>query len=1142
MKLSYLLIFIPIFCLLQNGMSQNVRITLNLENVSVKEVLDEVEKQGGIKFLYRTDQVDVDKRLSINVQDATIEHILGLVFSKENVAYKFFNNNLVVIGEKGVQPKTIIRGVVEASKEGVPLEAVSIVEKGAGRYAISDSNGQFSIETTSPTPTLIFSFIGYTTQEVVANPEIPLTVKLAEDVLNLEGVVITGYSSTKRKEITGSVVSFRPKEKFSGTHTSADKMLAGKAGGINISQTSGAPGSGAKVFIRGITSIKGCNQPLYVIDNVPIFTARNDQISYSTYSNNPLLCLSPDDIESIDVLKDASSTAIYGSRGANGVIIINTKRGQKNEPLKITIDCSVAAQQPINTVKVLNASQWREYMIEVATHTINAYNDGNINLLEASLDPGAFGGGVGIAGQILNITPNADQSHFAINGVNENFFGNNNTNWQDEIMRNNPLTSRVNVSIEGGSDIASYSTSINYINQNGLILNSSLKRYSVRQTIDIKLHKNLDFGLSANYSFNNIEGINDMASNSPLIIAVGARPDYGVRNSKNEFVRLPYDTRWTQPNPVACLEAKPVSKNNNLLLNGFLKLKIAEGLVLRSDISIGLLNSKVTDFKPMVSVYYKDKNDRLNRTLDIENSQNLSTTFDNYLNFNRVFGSHSITAMCGLSFNKDVFGIEAISAMGFPDDNIQTNLGSADRIRGGRSDMVISGLNSYFARTSYSYVGKYVITGTARLDGSSKFGPNNKWGFFPSIAGAWNIHEEGFMEQLPWISNLKLMVSYGRTGMANVDDYLYNLYFARLSGYSYNAITALYPTGVPNKNIGWQSTNEFNTGLDFAIFDNRIFGGIEVYHRYSKGDIMPTFIAPETGTSVQQSNLADVSNKGWEVRLGAHIINSPHADGFNWLVDFNIAGNVNRIEHLQNADLGEYSDVREGWPIGAIQGYKVEGIFQNQSQVDNLNMLSPTGIYISTTTGPGDYIYQDTNKDGVITDADRVLLGSINPKFYGGFSTEITYRRFDISAMLQFSYGAKKEMESWSNLVSGVSHQSNSPIFVAYDHWTPERPNATYSRMIFSNPGENFRINERKVREVSYLRVQEIRLGYTLPSIKIIRNARIYVAVTNLFTLTKYPAGDPETTGDRKETRSGTMEYQPYPMARTFAMGMMLKF
>jgi len=799
-------------------------------------------------------------------------------------------------------------------------------------------------------------------------------------------------------------------------------MLAGKAAGISVTQTSGAPGSGAKVLIRGVTDIMGDNQPLYVIDNVPVFTTKNVGNIGSGFQDNPLLSIAPEDIQSIDVLKDASATSIYGSRGANGVIIITTKRGSKEEQLNVSANYSVTQQSFINTADLMTAKEWQNHMVGVATQTVNAYNGGNMyaNVSEAE--------------KILNLTYDPAKDTYSIAGRNNSFFGTSETNWQKEITQANPLVSRCNISIEGGTKKASYATSFNYINQDGLLLNSGMKRYGIRQSLDAQLLKNLDMGISLSYSNIKTTGMPNDANLSPLSQALIARPDLPVKDLQNKFYRLPDIEGYLYPNPVALLEEQTTMKTHNFLINSFLKYKILEGLVFQSNISLGLFNSSNSDFQPLVcqleDPYYPSM-----RYLSLNNTNSSSSNFENFLTYSLKLDQHSISAMGGLSFNKDIYSTDGIFAQGFPDDYIQTNLSSANSISSFNGDKIESGLNSYFGRINYSYKSKYLLTLTSRYDGSSKFGPDNKWGYFPSLAIAWNLADESFIKNIKWISSLKLRTSYGRTGMANLPDYSYDLYFNRNYESIYNGITGLLPTGVPNRKIGWQSTDEFDLGVDFGFFNNRIFGSIDIYNKYTTGNIMSGFIAPETGGSTQNRNLADVSNKGWELQLGGHLIKN--IEGFSWLVEANISGYRNKIEKLEDADLTYLSDVKVGYPIGSIVGYEVTGIFQSKDEVNSLNQKAPRGYYISRSTGAGDFIYKDQNGDNIIDVKDKVVIGSIQPDFYGGLLSEMTYKGFDLGLTIQYSYGVKKNWNGFGGMLTSVKSNENSYTLIENSYRTP---------------------------------------------------------------------------------------------------------
>ena len=966
------------------------------------------------------------------------------------------------------------------------------------RYFISgtasDVKGYFSLEAEVGNY-LVASGIGYSTQsKQITAGQREYNFTLTEELSYLSEVLVVGYGTTEKKDLTGSVGLVKSKELEQIKTQTIDQALVGKVTGVYVAGGGGAPGTGAIVNIRGLAAIQGDNQPLYVVDGVPVIQNPlflGDGLGRSGNRENPLLSINPADVERIDILKDASSAAIYGSRAANGVILITTKRGKRNQKPRFTFSYDATIQNPTDRLDLLNAAEFRA-------------------LLEQ---------------QEIDVSD----------------FGTADTDWQDLLTNANALWNQYRFNVSGGSEKTSYYFSGTLSDQEGVMPGNNFTRYTLTANLDSEIAKKLTIGNSFqyNHSTNELSGVTSFENASD-------RPDQAVFNEDGTFTTT---DSFFGPVRNALGDAAKVEQEatgQNVVASLYGQYEIIDGLKLKSQLSLNYNTDRGTRFIPSFSslVFFGTQGFQgASRTNNA--SENLATEFINTINYRTTIADHhTIDFLAGVSWNKTRLALDQQVYVGFPDDEILTDPGSASNFVSGDSDATEIGLNSFFGRLNYNYKDRYLLTFTARRDGSTKFGPNNRFGYFPSGALAWNVHNEDFLSNNSVISQLKLRGSLGRTGSDNLPSFSFITTYGTLPrGNSiYDGLNGIVSDDIPNSDIRWETTDQLDLGLELGLFNNRLNAEIVYFDNRTSGLILLTPIPIETGASRINTNIADVSNKGWEVLVGGDIFRS---GDFSWNSSFNISFIKNRVDALNGGSVladGRSIGIEEGQPIGVIFGYEVASIAQTQEEIDALNAASPNGEYDRFLRDPGDYIFRDLNGDGEITpEDDRTTLGDITPDYFGGWNNSVSYRNFDLSFNLQFVEGVEREWTRPSSLfrIDGTTNVTR----VALDTWTPENPNANFARI--GSFGHVIEVNSRNVADASYIRLRSASIGYNIPRQILekvgIENAKVALSGNNLFTIHDFPDQDPEniqpgsgssTTGTIRDTGVS------YPQTRTFTLSL----
>ncbi|MBI9056930.1 TonB-dependent receptor [Labilibaculum sp. DW002] len=1014
-----------------------------------------------------------------------------------------------------VSGKVIVKGTRDA------LPGVTVIEKGTTNGTTTDIDGNYHLSV-AYNGTLVFSFIGFETVEIAATKAI-VDVDLSESSIGLNEVVAVGYGVMKKSDLTGSVVSVKGETMEDQPFAGIDQALQGRVAGVTVTQNSGAPGGGVSLRVRGITSLTGNNEPLYVIDGVPLQgNSNNDSFTFSALGGgngqtkvSALSSINPSDIESIEVLKDASASAIYGSRGANGVVLITTKSGKKGKS-KVSYEGYYGVQQVGKYIDVMNLKEYGEYYADVLT------TQGKDVPFEFQ-NPELLGEG---------------------------------TDWQKEIFRAAPIQNH-QISVSGGNDKTKFYTSLSYFDQQGIVINSDFRRFSMRMNLDHKVNDWIKVGNNVSMS-NSKEHITLNDDEAGVISSA-------LRQSPNIPVTYS-DGSWGGPtdgigvgngrNPVAWSAIRN-SELERYKINGnfFLDLTLAEGLTFRNEIGYDFNLNKTNVFNPTYEIG-RETNEI--STSSKSSSDSFFWVLKNYLNYLKSFGDHSFNAMVGHESQKSTYENLSGARTGFLTNDITAlNAGDALTATNGNS-MGTHSIESYFGRFNYGFKGKYLMTATLRADASSNFGQNNKWGYFPSFSGAWVITKEPFMEKFVDVVNYaKFRAGYGEVGNQDIGGYAY--------GASLRSITTVYGTGfsqanIANPDVKWESTRSTNIGLELGFLDNKIKLDVDVYKKTSKDFLFPQPLPSYLGAMNSASymglrppmvNLGEMENKGIDISLTTRNITKPN---FTWSSTFVFSTYKNELISM-NSDEGaifqtfEFNNTltktAEGEAVGQFYGYQVEGLFKDEADVNS----SPSQGDIGEVNGVwvGDIKFKDINGDGKIDDADRTYIGNPHPDFTYSISNEMSYKNFDFSFTLQGSQG--NDIYNWTRKltegmkeVTGNQAQSVSNRFIAGVNEDTNIP-----RFAFGDPNNNSRVSDRFVEDGSFLKIQNVTLAYTfnkkqLARLSYISKLRVYATVQNLHTFTKYSGYDPEIGAYNQNSLLMGVDNGRYPVPRTFMMGVNVEF
>lgn len=1025
--------------------------------------------------------------------------------------------------------------------EGNPLVGVTVQIEGTSYGVITDADGNYILEFPSMAhPKIVFSSIGYKSKSIEFRGVKEQNMMLELDHVALDDLVVIGYGSKSRRNVTTAIstVSQEQISKLAATTPTLDGLLQGTVKGVLATTANGEPGSSLKLNIRGITSPypksgKGNNnQPLYVIDGVPTFMEDT--------GINPLINISPNDIESIDVLKDAAATAIYGSRGANGVVIVKTKNGKRNEKTKVDFGYTFSFSNPIKNYKPLNISEYKHVQDEILRNTVDGMNDGSSIV-------GMYGFDY-ILNQYGNVSLNEETGLYTYNGLNESLYGKDNVNWADEVINKNAPTHQYNVAVRGGSNKTNYSFSFNGMNQEGLLLNDRMERYGARLSIDSEINKYITVGGVLDYTYSSRKS----GSNDP---ALGydndgwmTRPDLAVRDADGNFQRVDkfglYTDTYNDANAVAKLQRKTKYENDQFSGNAYIDIKPVKGLTLHADANISRFIFSNSYFSPKITLPEQFGMEPTS-TLAESNYRNTNTSINFRADYKfTLTEAHRFDVMAGYSADRYWSKEHDQAYSGFPNDDVLNNASSATTVNKPTEIYSKSGLNSIYGRLSYDFLSRYLLDFSLRSDESSKFGPGNKRGTFPAVSLAWRINQEPFLESVRDIDDLKFRLSWGKTGSTNVSDFSYIQYF---NGNQYGGQSGLtLASTYPNKNIKWEMTTEYNAGVDFTLFNGRLNGSFDIYHRKTDGALAPAPIALEFGIGTFYSNILDLTNNGFEFSIGGDVVRTKD---FTYNTMLSISSNKNKITKLNGStlDMMHQDLYMEGHAMGTVKGYKVAGIYQSQDQISKLNeqaMAKGYGFY-QNGAAVGDYMFADTNGDGYISEADRTAIANPEPKVFGGWSNTLSYKNFTLSMLFQYQLGGDAYYSTMQESASGAIGMSILREMYG-NTWTPDRTDAKYAKLMWMPSAyTNTQANDRYVYSNSYFRLRNITLSYTFEPAWLERlhvsGASVFFTATNLFTITDWPGLDPDMAATNAFTKT-TETKDVYPMSRSFSFGLKLQF
>ncbi|MFH5834306.1 SusC/RagA family TonB-linked outer membrane protein [Halalkalibaculum sp. DA3122] len=1092
-----------------------MRISLNVEEMPVRQVLNRIQKKVGAQIVYTEDLMAGDLHVTLHAEKQKVFDILDQIGYQTGLKYWATGSFIIMRGSELPKQMETVSGQVTDAASGDPLPGVNVVVKGTTTGTSTDSEGGFELGVPSLQDTLVFSFIGYQTQEVPINGRTNIDVALQTQAVAGEELVVVGYGTQQEQDVTGSVESVTMEKVSEQVVTGGDELLAGQVSGVNVNQPAGIPGGGPTIEIRGIGAVGAGSQPLYVIDGFPISGS-------SSVVSNPLSNIPAEDIESITVLKDASATAIYGSRGANGVIMIETKKGTSGQ-MQVQISAYTGWQQVRQQEKpdLMNARQFAQFQKERISDQIRFQENREPtmdDIPEEYRNPEQYGEG---------------------------------TDWYDEVTRMAPMQN-LRFNISGGSDnIQSYISGA-FLTQEGVVLGTDYQRFSLRANVNATISDKLSAGINLAPTFSNRAqvAIGGAGRGEPgfgtALVASPLEPVYNEDGSFNEMIGN--TGTFNYPNPV--LESQDIkndSRTFNGLLNGYVEYNLLDELRFKTSANVEFSDGQVETFHPS-NVGNLFQPPPVIPSGSFIASSGLNWATENTLTYQDEFlGSHSIEALLGFSVQQDRTTGANINGQDFADDEIKT-LNAASRLLGGTNKQDWS-LVSYLARMNYDYQNKYLITATVRQDGSSRFGSDNRWGVFPSGALGWRISEEPFMEELSWISELKLRGSYGITGNYNIGNYThlsqigtsdYVLGNSRASGRILNQLG--------NPNLGWERTSEINFGLDLGLWEDRVTLHAEYYVRNTEDLLLNVEIPQSSGFSNVTENRGDVENRGLELSINSNNISQQK---LSWSTDFNIAFNRNKVLELgrDNAPIfagfgggGLESNITKvGEPIGMFYGWVIEGIFQSEEEIAN----SPS--YQGAV--PGNLKMKDVNGDGVLSEPhDFAIIGNPYPDFTWGMTNSLQLNNFDLRVLLTGSYGGERYREDhhYYHNIDGVFNVSTD----VQDRWkSPEEPgNGEVPGTVGLRNRQFFRhINTGAIEDNSHIWVKNVTLGYTLGEELmdgIMQSARVYVSVQNALLLTNYGGSNPEATNYNNASGDGNLapglDFVSYPLPRVTTLGIKL--
>jgi TonB-linked SusC/RagA family outer membrane protein len=1131
-------------------------ISLRMSDATLAEVLSEIARQSNLGIAYRSNLpmlknvIDADFN-GVSTADALMNVLSGTGY--EAAISKTREILLLRVAPAPVEVARVVKqisGQVVDAATGDPLPTVNVFVKGTTIGTSTDMDGRYSLTVPDDAATLVFSFVGYKTQEIAIGAGGTLNVSLEPDLVALEDLVVVGYGTQQRTEVTGSVVSIRSEQIQNVPVSSFESALQGRLAGVNVSESTGEPGSSPQVTIRGTGSISAGNEPLYVIDGVPITKNTDLQPGLAQQTNktfqppkvNPLATINPNDIESIEVLKDASAAAIYGSRGSNGVIIITTKKGVAGKP-RVTFNSYAGVSTVFNEPALMNSE-------ELIAYTKDSRNNNYLQSLNPT-DPAS-----------ANYNPQYDPNTNAGRPNNTNYlipvkyvnWDGTDTDWLDLVLGSATMQN-YDLSVSGGTQNSTYFFSSGYLTQEGIIEGSKFDRYTVKVNLGHTLSDRFKVGLGVNAALTQHDRL---PANSPyfgtppgiiysaLVHSPVIKPynDDGTINQRDNTSHLGGGTT-TASNPLAIM--KYISediKNSRVFGNLFGEYSVNENLTFKSLLGYDVENYQQNYYQGTEFLYRNQTTG--NPYGQASAADAFNWVWENTLNYVTTFGTdHSLNVVAGYTAQKQQDNKMYVVAQKYPDDQVSTINGGL--LTGASQTKEEWSLVSALGRVNYAYKQRYLLTGTLRSDRSSRFGADNQTGIFPSVSLGWRMTEEEFMKGAELFNEMKVRLSYGVTGNFLIPNYgsigLLGESNYPMGGSEKNGTA---PVTFGNSELTWETTYQTNAGLDFAMLNDRIYGSVDAYSSRTKDLLLFVTIPASTGFTTALQNIGEVSNKGFEF---AFTTRNTVGD-FQWATDFNFARNVNEVTKLgpegdpilSAGAAGTRHITMIGEEIGSYYGYVVEGVFQNQAEINAapVDKLAPA-------RRPGDFRFKDVNGDGQITTADRTVIGSYHPDFTYGITNRFNYRNFDLSVFIQGVEGREIMNLTTRHLLNG---EANFNSYAALnDRWISESQpgNGEHPRADRESAkhGNNNRESSYQVMDGSYLKIKSLTMGYNLPASLLqdrLSRARVYLSVNNLAIFTDYIGFNPEVSLQAGSSLTPGEDYGAYPLSRTIQLGVDIAF
>jgi len=1130
---------------------KQITISVGFDNADLSEVLTTIERETGYKFIYDSRDISSQTGFSSSAKKRTVADLLIEVSKTYGLQFKQVNNSISVKKKSGSDSENIppvqiiiqgtdVTGQIISSEDSQPLPGVNVIIKGTAVGTITDIDGKYKLSVPNSEAILVFSSVGYNSEEVLVGTRTVINISMVPDITQLEELVVIGYGTQKKSDLTGSISSINEEDLKATVVNSFEQALQGRAAGVQVFQNSGQPGGGVSVRVRGTSSINSNAEPLYVIDGIQLggggeglavgfdwAGGGNGQTAIS-----PLATINPSDIISIEVLKDASATAIYGSRGANGVVLITTKRGKAGEA-KFEYDGYAGVQEPNKYMDVMNLQEYARYSNDMA-------GLGFTQAREEFADPSLLGDG---------------------------------TDWQREVFQSAAIQNH-QITISGGNDKTTYAITGGYFDQEGVVIGSWFKRFSARLNLETQAKPWLKVGTNFMASKTGERITLNDSEDGVIAATLTQAPDIPVRFADGSWGG-PYLTEFGVTNPVAMALDRDLSVDRiRLLMNIYADVKLGKDLVFRTELGTDIQNVDNFAFQPTYQ-YGTIVNDQNKSRRQF--SHNYYWIWKNYLTYSKTFGErHNVTVMAGQEAQESSWDGIMGQRLNFVSNDIQ-ELNAGDASSATNSGYKGShALMSYYGRAFYSYNDKYLITATFRADGSSNFGPNNKWGYFPSVAVAWKIKNEQFMSGIGAISNLKLRVGYGTVGNQSMPGYAYG---SSLKSVISGIGNGFLLNNIPNPDLVWESTTTTNVGLDIGLLTDRLNFTVDYYYRATEDLLIrapiPNYLGGGSwmGIEAPYTNLGQLTNQGIELTINAIPVSS---GDWTWNSDLMLSRNVNEVTSLGDEELFYDQNVQwfhhvtrtgVGMPIGQFYGYVVEGIFQNGEDIanhaeqnDKVDRLS--GVWV------GDIKYKDLSgpegvPDGIIDATyDRTYIGNPYPDFTFGWNNTVKYKNFDLTVFMQGTYGndiynyTRRNTEGMTGIYSNYMNTVNERAVLVSDDpeadpnditaWYVENSNTDMPRAIPVDPNDNRRVSTRYVEDGSYLRIKNIMLGYSLPNSILgkmkIRSLRVYVNVQNIYTLTNYSGYDPEIGSYNQNPMLTGVDNGRYPLPKMFTGGLTIGF